>query len=151
MRGLSDPVAKPPQQLIEAFRAVELAEHTAALMIEEGFDAEAMRVLAAFQHAEQLWSQPKKPCPTVMPTPGAWAWLVSGWTVDFFELSRAAGVSEATARGKLDMLRGNHLIYPDGTMSKWATAALRSHVANRISGGGKKKRSKAAASPDDAN
>lgn len=138
--------SRPPESLISAFRAAESIEDVASLAVEEGFDPEAMRVLAAWRHSDHLWFLPKTPCPDPsMPTARAWAWLVSGWSIDVRAIARAADVSESCARQKFELLLGNHLIYPDGSMSKPAQAALRAHVAKRVRGSAKRK------PPEDSN
>lgn len=120
------------------------------MMVTDGFDAETMRVLAAWQHQRQHWTSPSRPCPDDgRPTADAWSWLVSGWDIDVTGVAAAAGVSRMIAREKLDVLIGNHLIYPDGGMARAALSALKTHVAQRI-GAGKKKKPPAPAAPSDA-
>jgi hypothetical protein len=140
----------PPAQLLAAFHAAAQASHVGVVLVEDGFDADAMRVLAAFQNATQRWSAPARPCPDGgLPTAAAWAWLMSGWQIDELALADAAGLSVATTRAKLAMLTGARLIFPDGSMNKWALAALNAHVAARIGPSSGKRKKKAP--PEDAN
>ena len=126
---------QPPAGLLAAFRAAEQIEDIAVLTDAEGFDSEIMRVLSAWRHTDNVWVEPKKPCPDPgMPTAASWRWLVAGWTIDERAVARAADVTESTARVKLDVLIGNRLIYPDGGMAKAALAALKSHVGKRVRG-----------------
>ncbi len=142
-------MSKPPVELLAAFQASEEVQSIAVLMVEEGFDADVMRVLAAWQQSHHEWTQPKRACPDHgRPTARAYAWLVSGWEIDSEAIARAADVSPSVARAKIDVLIGSRLIYPDGTMAKAAQAALRSHVSARLQAGGGRKRKPA---PADAN
>lgn len=143
----------PPEGLIAAFRSVERAEHLAALMLEDGWDAEAIRVLSAWQHVENTWEPPESPCPGggMMPTPAAWAWLCSGWTVDLSAIAEGAGVSRARAADLMALLMRNLLVFPDGQMANVARGALRAHVAERLSAGTKKKKPPKPPTPRDDN
>lgn len=143
----------PPSELLAAFRALEAIEHVAVLMVDEdSWDAEAMRVLSAFQHLDHRWEPPSPKAPDGgRPTARAWNWLCSGWALNLGELASAANVSEGTARAKLAILRGNRLVYPDGGIAKAAQAALRSHVRARLIPPGPKRRTPPAPKDDGAN
>lgn len=127
---------KPPAPLIAAFREVadREIESVAALLVDDGFDAETMRVLAAWPQLEHGWREPKKPCPDggVLPTPAAWRWLCSGHGLDAVGLADAAGVSIAVARAKAAVILGNRLVMPDGTLTKPARAALSAHARRAL-------------------
>ena len=175
-----------PVALIAAFRAAEQAEHLGTMMVEDGWDADAMRVLSATQHIDQRWIPPRQAYPAAAseplaaelvaaeialalaraprdiaaatqrrdaaraalagavqgappPSAAAWSWLMSGWEPDLVQLATTAGVSVPTARKKWLMLANSRLIYPDGSMTKWALAALKKHVAKRLGATGKRK------------
>lgn len=141
-----------PTALLAAFRAAEQPEHLGALMTADGWDAEVMRVLAATQHVDAGWTTPKKPCPDDgNPTAAAWSWLMSGWEPDFVALAQAAGVTVPIARRKWAMLAHGRLIYPDNSMTKWARAALKKHVAQRLGATKGKRKDKEPGGSDDAN
>lgn len=138
-----------PLALIAAFRAAEKAEHLGTVLSEDGFDADAMRVLSATQQVEPSWVAPRRPCPDDgRPTAAAWAWLMSGWDPDFVELAQASGVSVPIARKKWSMLASSRLIYPDGSMTKWALAALKRHVITRLGATSKRKGKPGKQGPD---
>ncbi len=130
------------RSLISAFQGVEQADQIAGLLGAEGFDVEMIRVLAAWQQTEHIWKTPlaKNPPDRGMPTARSYAWLVSGWRLDYVAIADAAGVSRQCAQEKLAVLLGNRLIYPSGEMTKHARAALQSAIAKQIRGGAKKKR-----------
>lgn len=128
------PQSKPPLILIAEFVNLERLEDVAVLTAEDGFDAETMRVLAAWEKTEQRWSKPRGEMPT-RPTAAAWRWLVSGWELDIPAIADAAAVTYGTARDRMAVLTGNRLVYPDGTMSKFARNALRAHMGMRLNAG----------------
>lgn len=135
----------PPAILIDAFKATDEIHAIAVLMVNDGFDAEAMRVLAAIPNAAQTWNAPSRELPDDgRPTTAAWQWLLDGWVIDIEDLARSADVTRQTARQKLAVIQKARLAYPDGTMSKGAQGALRAHVAARLIGnaGGKRRKKK---------
>jgi hypothetical protein len=128
----------PPADLLNAFRGLESPEQLGPLVVEEGFDAATLHVLAAWLSSDHIWSQPKAPCPDGgRATSVAWRWLVSGWTLDVEYVAKAADVSMSTARAKLELLVANRLIFPDGEMAKIAKAMLQAAIRKAL--GGKKK------------
>lgn len=135
----------PPSVLIDAFKAIDEIHAIAVLMVNDGFDADAMRVLAAIPTVSQTWEPPTRALPDDgRPTTAAWLWLLEGWSVDIEDLARSADVTRQTARQKLAVIQKARLAYPDGTMSKGAQGALRAHVAARLIGnaGGKRRKKK---------
>lgn len=132
-------MGKPPADLLRLFVALEKLEDAAALTSDSGFDSDTMRVLAAWSKSEQGWSAPSRRAPTLA-TPTAWRWLVDGWELDVAGIADASGLPYSVVRKKLDVLTGNRLIYPDGTMSQFAESSLRAHMGMRLRGklGGKK-------------
>lgn len=154
----------PPADLIAAFKASESPSSIAVLMIQDGFDAVSMRVLAAWQHVKLSWRAPEGKQPdNGRPTPAAWQWICRGLQVDFVALAEAADVVQLVAREKARMLLGARLVYPDNTLARSAQAALNELVRSRLFPDGtpdknKDKEKKAAAkkakepdSPDDVN
>ena len=138
---------KPPPLLLAAFREVadKEVESIACLLIEEAFDAETMRVLAAWGQTEVGWRAPKDPCPDDgKPTPAAWRWLTSGLEVDYDALAEASGTTRRVARAKAAMLLGNHLVFPDGSVSTPARGALQSHARRALGIKAKEKKPPAA-------
>lgn len=126
--------------LVAAFQKIESDAAGAVLLEDDGFDLASARVLTAWMHVVQPWSAPRPACPDGgRPTPSSYAWLMSGLKVNDIAIADAAGVSRATARGRVRMLIGNRLVYPDCIIAKVARAALEAALAVRVaeaSGGG---------------
>lgn len=63
-----------------------------------------------------------------------WDWVVAGWDLEAVtqRVSRAAGVPVDVAHQKIEMLVGNRLIYPDGSMAKGARSALNVDIARKL-------------------
>lgn len=147
-----------PRTLLDAFRAME-AENlgvVAVLLVDEGWNAESMRVLASWPRADLSWSKPPGKIPDDgKPTAKAWAWICAGLTVDFDRLAAAADVVPRVAREKVKMLLGAGLVYPDGSLSKPARAALNECVKAKLMPDAAKPKRKARdsgdGSPEDVN
>lgn len=122
----------PPERLLTEFRDLESATALAVIVVDDGFDAESIRIASAWQQSIHRWCRPSAACPDELATPRAWAWLVSGWSLDVESIAVAAGVSVHVASDKLARLVGNRLIYPDGKPSKWLLAAMTKVVAERL-------------------
>lgn len=126
---------EPPSELLDAFRAVEKVdglERLGAIVADDGFDAEAVRVIVAWMNVEHRWCRPDRACPDGgRPTQRAWIWLVSGIDLDVTAVADAANVSRGTARAKIAVLLGAKLVYPGGDVTKGARAALQSMIASR--------------------
>lgn len=142
---------KPPADLLDAFR-VEADNNVAAvavLLIDDGFDAAVMRVLASWTAIYVGWKRPSSKRPDDgAPTGAAWRWMVTGIEYDLNALADAAGCSRAMAVRSIDMLLANKLALPDGSISRPARAALQQHARQAL--GLKPAKEKAAAKkPDD--
>ena len=61
-----------------------------------------------------------------------WLWLWSGVTFDERTLANALAVDRATAALTFESARAAHLIYPDNTVNRHATAMLRALVLERL-------------------
>lgn len=124
--------------LIDAFRALDAnnTESLAPLLVEDGFDAETIRVLAAWPHTDHPWTAPARACPDEgRPTRAAWRWLMSGLELDVTAIADLANVSCDTAKDKLRILIGSRLVYPGGDISAAGHTALQAAVAVRLRGG----------------
>lgn len=124
-----------PTDLVEAFRAVadKDVESVACLLLDDGFCAETMRVLAAWRQLDLRWTAPRAPCPdSGYPSSAAWRWLVAGLDVDYDEVAAVSNVSRSVARGRVATLLGNRLVLPDGSISKMARAAIQEHARGAL-------------------
>jgi len=63
----------------------------------------------------------------------AWNWLWSGVEYDANDLAAVAGIHIQMVKPKVDQLKGNRLIFPDGTISEFAVKVLtaKTHEAIR--------------------
>ncbi len=63
-----------------------------------------------------------------------WDWIVAGWDVEAMahRVSRTSGVPADVTHAKLEILIGNRLIYPDGSLAKGAKAALNVITARKL-------------------
>lgn len=122
------------RDLVAAFQASEQNEAAAVLLDDEdGFDVDALRVLAAWTSMEHRWKEPAKACPDGgRATARAYAWLMSGVEVDYVAIADAAGVSRSVAQAKMRVLTGNRLVYPGGSIAKVAKACLQASLAKRV-------------------
>lgn len=134
--------ADPPEGLIAEFHALESAMALGVILDDDGFDAESIRVVSAWQNTAHRWRAPATPCPDELATVRAWTWLVSGWDIDFSAIAEGAGIPEHIARDKVARLVTSRLIYPDGSMSKWLATTINKLVKDRLVGDGKGKRPK---------
>ncbi len=118
------------ENVLAPFRSLESNEDALIVL----GDDEAMRVLIAWQHIDQEWAHPggKQPLAIHGKMAKLWTWIMSGWEVDNRKVSRLAGVSPSIAHAKLEILMGNRLIYPDGSMSKGVRTALMAHTATKL-------------------
>ncbi len=112
---------------LREFRATE-SMSSAMLVID---DTDAKKLLAAWTTFPPVpWAQPQSEVPT--DARHRWDWIWSGVPVELDELARAAGVSVHVAPAKWRVLVAGRLVYPDGTISSAADAALRAHVAAHV-------------------
>lgn len=95
-------------------------------------DDDAIRVLAAFRNVEHRWRAPRKLLPEGASTVQTWNWLTERWDIDVDGLAVATGLSRSTIETKLDVLIANRLVYPDGSISKAATLALKAHASAKL-------------------
>lgn len=138
MKGGVEP---PPAEMLRAFRAAEVPEQIAVLMIDDGVDALTLRVAAAWLYGKHRWVRPKEPAPDgIRPSAETWEWLVSGWVVDIAAIADGANVTRADATARMHVLITSRLLYPDGSIHASLRVAMKVHVNQRLSGGGKRKR-----------
>jgi hypothetical protein len=114
------------EDILAAFRSLEKPSDAIVII----GDRDAIRVLSAWTRVDNLWTAPGGPVPAVRHgrMGQAWRWVCAGWTVDVDEVARLAGVPRSIAHAKLEVLRGNRLIFPDGSMSKGAELALAAYT-----------------------
>lgn len=99
---------------------------------DDGLDAQALRVLAAWMMSEHRWNQPRAPRPLEQSTKALYDWMVLGMNLDYMAIADAAGVTRGVARAKLAQLIGARMIYADGTIARAAKVALEAGIARRV-------------------
>lgn len=107
---------------IATFRAQEEPESVLLLIGRDPTSNGLRKVFLAWKQCHPARS-PKAPR-ELEDGPDLWGRLWNGIEIDHAELQRITGLSTYAAK-LLDILRGNRLIYPDGTVSEIATQALR--------------------------
>lgn len=115
---------------LAVFRGLEANEDGLVILGDE----DACKVLVAWQKTDQLWRHPRSPAPeaTHGRMEALWTWIVSGWEIDDAKVARLAGVPFSVTHAKLEMLIGNRLIYPDGSMSGAARKVLTVFMAKKL-------------------
>ena len=63
---------------------------------------------------------------------GQWKSLWQGVQWDYRELSEVSGVVETRLRQKIGQLKGNRLIFPDGSVSGFARKYIETRVASEV-------------------
>lgn len=113
---------------LDAFKTTEPSE-TLFLVSD---DAQAKKLLSVWPY---LWkhapSYPKGPPPEDMNE--RWLWLWSLVQPDFEAMAERSGLPKYAVKEKFEVLKAGRLVYPDGTVSQWATRMLRTEVANQYS------------------
>jgi len=120
------------EELIEFFKKKETPEDTACLMPEERFiDTDSLRRLViAWPKARRSrinpWATTSEEGDVA-----CWRWLWEQVDYDQEELKRIAGVG-SNITSLMDILIGNRLLYPDGTVSLWAQKVIRQVFKTRL-------------------
>lgn len=141
--------------LLAAFKEADKkqqVEQAGVLVVEDGFDADSVRLLSAWLHADAKWKAPSKNMPDGgRPTARAWAWLAAGMQPDVNALADAAGVTRSVARQKLARLVAVRLVYPDGTIADAGRIVIQAAIADRApkGKGGPQKPKEQKAEPSD--
>lgn len=118
-----------PKAWTAALEAMKQKEQvTDALPIAD--DDLAQRVLVAWPRISIHVSPPDSMPP--VPTNETWRWIWSGVTYDAQELAATAGIHLQMVRIKVDVLKGNHLIYPDGSISIYAAKLLAARMHQQL-------------------
>lgn len=74
-----------------------------------------------------------------IPTSDLWEWVWKGvpnirWKGFIEKLADHCGVDRACVKGIFDVLKANRVIYPDNTISSWASKGIGHEVARRYQG-----------------
>lgn len=121
-------------------------EQVGVLVVEDGFDADSVRLLSAWLHTDLKWKPPSKKVPSGA-NPRAWAWLAAGMQVDYNRLADAAGVTRSIARQKLARLIAVRLVYPDGTIAAAGRIVIQAAIQERAKKSSKQPKDQKDAAP----
>ncbi len=93
-------------------------------------DDMAQKVLIAWPRLAISRTPPADPLPEG--SNAAWRWLWQGVEFDANELAGVAGIHIQMVHSKVEQLKGNHLIYPDGSMSDMAVKLLNAKTTSHL-------------------
>ncbi len=93
-------------------------------------DELAQKVLIAWQRIIVTRAKPTDPLPES--DNAAWQWLWSSVEYDAQELAAVAGIHIQMIRPKIEQLKGNHLIFPDGSIAEQAVEILEAKAERYI-------------------
>ena len=110
---------------LDTFKNEEKAEST--LVLAE--DKKLTRLLLAWQRTNVVQKRRPPKAPEADNTNGRWDWLWSCVTFSTDDIASVAGLEPRQIVSGLAILRGNRLIYPDGTISRFAAQFLRVKTA----------------------
>ena len=120
---------KTNQQILDEFKAADAVESVELIMS----DVNAKRILAAWPFMGEMLAEDGRHHDT---DDGRWRkiWKILPDADDVLigNLSRSSGVAPEDCRKKLQMLYSTRMIYPDGTISRYAGMALRRGVMQRL-------------------
>jgi hypothetical protein len=119
----------PLEKAMAQFKALEQAENVLVL-------TEADRLTPALRKVALVWdkvpvgrSDPKR---KFQDGPGLWIDVWEDAEVDLLGITEATGLDVKTVERCVGVLRGNRLIYPDGTLASTAQKALRQLAKNDL-------------------
>ncbi len=120
---------------IEPYRAQE-SPLAVAMLVD---DSSARRVLVAWVTYAQIpaWVAPDDVPPDDERKRWHWLWTPVLNALNYEDLGEASGMTAMALKRKLAMLVNARLIYPDGTISKHAEAAIRMKTAAAVPRGRK--------------
>ena len=121
-------------QLVAHYRTLDTDPTAIAVAVG---DYVACKMVAAWPRIVlPAWTAPKSAPPS--DDRERWRWIWTGYIggpdepIFVWELARASGVPEHTARLKWGALMANRLVYPDGTLPGPAQTLLRAFVGSRL-------------------
>jgi len=98
--------------------------HSSAILVG---DPDLQRLLSSWTHLSIL-TLPIRKGEIPKDERERWDWLWTKVDIPWNQLAQSAGFSEARTRALFDTLRGNRLIYPDGTAATHAISVLKAEV-----------------------
>lgn len=115
-----------PDDLLASFRTSESPESAVWLLN----DPEAKRLVGVWITFPTRWTAPKGKPPEDERL--AWDWIWTGNAPDLDGLATRADLQRYATARKFEALRASRLIYPDGTISTWASAILKADVTGAL-------------------
>ena len=118
------------EEAIEKFRAMEQVEDVMQLVGKEPQQELLRKIVVAWPKVRIN----RAPTKTKPPEDGfaLWDWLWTQVVIDTEKIAGIAGSGQGTTEKNINLLRGNRIIYPDGTVSSFATKALRQLMKSQL-------------------
>lgn len=110
---------------LKPFKQAETVESAVLLMD----DPTAKRLVAYWPNYPLAWSQPRGTPPE--DPRDRWRWLWDGMPVNLALLAVQTGIAKNLVGNAYEIAQANRLIYPDRTISTWASKILRAEVMKR--------------------
>lgn len=119
------------EEAVEFFKMQETIEDITVLFSKERADqAESLRkIVSAWKKIRLQRSQTKKTCPES--DHERWQWLWGEIEYDVEEIKRVTGIT-MPIEPLIKILIGNRIIYPDATVSEWATKAIKQLLKSQL-------------------
>lgn len=114
---------------VDHFRALEQIEDVLLLISNDHESVRYCRLVVAWSKTEVQRRKTSQAAPT--DNHGLWTWLWKQCRYDEESIKGLIG-SRTPVTAELEVFRKNHLIYPDGTVSLFATKALRQIIKSKL-------------------
>ena len=115
-----DPQPDVYESQLASFKAKEIPE--SVLLVDAGL----WRFLIAWKNLQV--TRKKRLTPAEKGEANVWRWLWENVTFSLEQFAVLSGVSIKEAEGKLKMLSGNRMVYPDGSLNSYVEKLLKARV-----------------------
>ena len=120
------------EEAVLLFKKEEVVEDTACLLSEDSFDTDALRrLVVAWSKIKILRIDPVSHIPNEKQE--IWKWIWECVKYDQQELKQITGITGFDVDCLVDILIGNRLLYPDGTVSTWALKIVQQSIRGKLS------------------
>ncbi len=117
------------EDILESFKKSTDTTNIIPLLSEE----DAQKLVVAWPKVVLTWIRVKGPAPESQNE--RWQWLWNHVTWPEAELRDISGLPEIKFKRVFNIVKGNRLIFPDGTVSGFADKYLKQIIISRIKGG----------------
>lgn len=91
-------------------------------------DSRAKLILSILASITIPWSPDDSPVPDLADVPALWEWCWRGSKVDMKHLDRMLVIGTSELSQRIDKIKALRMLFPDGTMSRWAKAIIEAEV-----------------------